>query len=138
MSETTLKEEVKTNLTFIDGEIDEAHSPDGEDIDGIVGHGMRIAGLIGLCAKTLADAKKVLNLAELNFLQNNKDLYDKPTILKKMMEGSLADEHHLVLWADRLMSACTHKMDFYRSVLSKHKEELRNVNTFNNQSRNPG
>ena len=134
MTNQELKDQVKTNLTFVDSEIDESHSPEGDDIDGIVGHGMRISALIGLCAKNLADAKKVLSISELQYLQANKELYDKPTILKKLMEGSLADEHHLVLWADRLMAACTHKMDFYRSVLSKYKEELRNTNTFNNRA----
>lgn len=126
-----LRNRVQTNLKFIDGKLETAPSP--EDIDGIIGHGMELAGVIGLCAKTLADAKKLLNLCELNYMNENRDQWDKATVLRKMMDGTLAEENSLVTWADRIMSACTHKMDFYRSVVSKYKEELRLNNQFNTQ-----
>lgn len=113
------------NLTFIDSQLDEAHSPSADDIEGIVGYGMSLAAIISLCGKTLADSKKLLNIKELEYMNNNRNLWEKPTILKKLMEGELAVYYSRVIWADRLIAACTHKMDFYRSVISKHKEELR-------------
>lgn len=126
-----LEKTVKENLDFADLELSEERSPETESVDEVIGYGMRLAAIIGNIAKTLADAKRLLNMRELQFLQANKDLYDKPTILKKMMEGTLADYYYYVLLADRLSAACTHKMDFYRTVVSKYKEELRMSQGFN-------
>jgi hypothetical protein len=128
-----MRREVNHNLNFIDVKLSEKSSPGAEDVDGIIGHGMELAAVVGLCAKTLADAKRLLNMSELRYMNENRDLWNKATILRKLMDGTLAEENSLVTWADRLMSACTHKMDFYRTVVSKYKEELRLNNQFNTQ-----
>lgn len=128
-----LEKQVTTNINFCDEQLDESHSPDGEDIEGIVGYGMQLAAIISLIGKTLAESKELLNKKELIYMKANEHLWEKPTVLKKLMEGSLAEYYKNVTWADRLSSACTHKMDFYRSVLSKHKEELRMQMQFNLQ-----
>lgn len=127
------KERIKRNLEFVDKIISSEKTPSPEDVDGIIGHGMEMAASIGLCAKNMADAKELLAKRELEFMNDNRDLWDKPTILKKMIDATLAEENALVTWSDRLMSAYTHKMDFYRSVVSKHKEELK-MNQQINQS----
>lgn len=128
-----LEEQVNTNIKFCDEQLDETHSPEGDDIEGIIGYGMQLAAIISLIGKTLAEAKELLNKKELIYMQANEHLWDRPTVLKKLMEGSLAEYYKNVTWADRLSSACTHKMDFYRSVLSKHKEEMRMQMQFNLQ-----
>lgn len=119
-----LEEQVNTNLNFVDEQLDEAHSPDKEDIDGIVGYGMQLAAIISLAGKTLADAQQLLRMKELVLLKTYEHMWEKPTILKKLMEGTLAEYYQKVTWADRLCAACTHKMDFYRSVVSKYKQEI--------------
>lgn len=120
-----LEQIVKTNIQFVDDKLSEANSPSGEDIEGIVGYGMELAAIISMIGKSIADAKNLLSKHELIFMKANEDLWEKPTVLKKLMEGTLADYYTMVIHADRLSAACTHKMDFYRSVLSKYKEELR-------------
>lgn len=131
-----LEKIVKENLEFAELELSEERSPESESVDEVIGYGMRLSAIIGTIAKTLADAKKLLNMRELQFMQGNKDLWDKPSVLKKMMEGTLADYYYYVLLADRLSAACTHKMDFYRTVVSKYKEELRSNVGFNQGSVN--
>lgn len=131
-----LEQQVITNIDFIDEQLNEQHSPDGQDIEGIVDYGMQLAAIISLCGKTLAEAKQLLNRKELIYMQSNKDLWDKPTVLKKLLEGNLAEYYSMVVHADRMSAAITHKMDFYRSVLSKHKEELRMQMQFNAQKQN--
>lgn len=130
-----LEEEVKTNLEFISNELSEANSPENGDIDGIVGHGMQLAAIIALTGEVYAKANKLLKMKELRYMNENQHIWDKPTVLKKLMEGTLAAYYANVLLADRFNAAITHKMDFYRSVLSKHKEEIRASIQFNQTQR---
>lgn len=131
MNKQELKASVIENINAIHKVVSPEIHPDEHDIDGVIGHGMELSNIMGLCAKTIADAKKLLGICENEFLTSREDLYDSPTVLKKLMDAQLADENSLVTWADRLMAASTHKMDFYRSIVSKYKEELKLNNTFN-------
>lgn len=133
MNAIELKADVLSRLESVDKIVTPDLAPSPEDMEGIIGHGIELSNAIGTMAKLLADAKLVYNLKELEFMQANEDLYERPTILTKKMSASLAHECALVTWADRLMAACTHKMDFYRSIVSKYKEELRMNNTFKQQ-----
>lgn len=135
MTQEELEIEVKSDLNFIDDKLGEQNSPSAEDIEGVVGYGMELAAIISLTGKTFASAKKLLNLKELNYMNENRDMWNKPTVMKKLMEGELADYYAMVTWADRLIAACTHKMDFYRSVISKYKAEI-SLNQQFNQQRN--
>jgi hypothetical protein len=123
MTLTELETNVKDNLSFLENELNPDTSPEPEDIDGIVGHGMQLAALISLAAKCLSNSKLLLNKKELIWMQANPDLWNRATILKKMMEGNLAEYYSYVTYSDRIMAAMTHKMDFYRSVISKYKQE---------------
>lgn len=125
------EEKLLTDLQFIDDLLQMDQVPDAEDVDAIIGHGMEIANVAALSAKTLADAKAVLLKRELLFMQANEQLWDKPTVLKKLMEGNLADNHQAVVWADRINAAIAHKLEFYRSVVSKYKEEMK-INAMQN------
>lgn len=133
MTTEELEKKVKENLEYLDSVFDEMREPSHEDIDGIMGHGIVLSSVSGLLSKTLVDANKLLKMKELYFMNTNQGLWDKPTVLKKLMESNLSDYHSYVLLADRYLAACVHKMDFYRSVLSKHKEEIRMNQNFSQQ-----
>ena len=131
MTSEELEKKVKDNLEYLDSIFDELREPSAEDIDRIIGHGMILSSVSGLLSKTLVDANRLLKMKELYFMNTNQGLWNSPTILKKLMESNLSEHHSYVLLADRYLAACVHKMDFYRSILSKHKEELKMNSTFN-------
>lgn len=131
MTAEELEKKVKDNLEYLDGIFDESREPSPEDVDGIIGHGMILSSVSGLISKTLVEANKLLRMKELYFMNTNQDLWEKSTVLKKLMEANLNEYHSYVLLADRYLASCVHKMDFYRSILSKHKEELKMNQTFN-------
>lgn len=45
-----------------------------------------------------------------------------------LIDGLCKEEQYLVDWIDRLNAACTHQLDWCRSVNSKNKEEMRLTN----------
>lgn len=113
------------SLNMMDDKLCPKKSPDAGDIDGIIGYGIEIANMAGNSAKAVADAKELLLNRELIYMSANEQLWDKPTVLKKLMDGSLAVNHKYVIWSDRINAAIAHKLDFYRSIVSKYKEELK-------------
>lgn len=131
MTSEELEKKVKENLEYLDSVFDEMREPSHEDIDGIMGHGMVLSSVSGLLSKTLVDANKLLKMKELYFMNTNQGLWNSPTVLKKLMESNLSEYHSYVLLADRYLATCVHKMEFYRSVVSKYKQELNMNSTFN-------
>lgn len=99
--------------------------PSAEDIQGIIGVGTDIANSSGLIAKTLVQAQELLKMKELHFMNTNQGLWNTPTVLKKLMEGNLAKYYAKVLLMDRYSAAAVHRLEFYRSIISKYKEELK-------------
>lgn len=122
-------------LTMIDDKLAPENSPETENIEEIIGYGMDLANLAGNSAKALADSKEILYQRELIFMQSNEHLWDRPTILKKMMDGTLATQHKNCIWADRINAAIAHKLEFYRTIVSKYKEEMKisAMQQFNNR-----
>lgn len=112
-------------LEMMDNKLDIEQSPDAEDIDGIIGYGIEVSNLSANSAKAMADAKELLLTRELIFMQSNPQWHESPTLLRKMMDGTLAVNHKYVIWSDRINAAISHKLDFLRSVVSKYKEELK-------------
>lgn len=119
------EEELINTLEQIENALSPETAPSPEDIEGIIGSGIEIANLSANSARCLADAKQILLHRELLFMKANENLWDKPTILKKLMDGTLSEQHKNVIWADRINAAIGHKLDFYRSIVSKYKEEMK-------------
>jgi hypothetical protein len=86
---------------------------------------MELTAASGLIAKTLVQAQELLKIKELYYMSTHKELWNSPTLLKKLMEGNLANYYSHVLLADRYSATCVHKLDFYRSIISKYKEEIK-------------
>lgn len=131
MTTEEIEKQVKENLEYLDSVFEESREPSAEDIDGIIGHGMILSSVSGLISKTLVEANKLLRMKELYFMNTNQVLWNSPTVLKKLMESNLAEYHSYVLLSDRYLATCVHKMEFYRSIVSKYKQELNMNSTFN-------
>ena len=86
-----------------------------------------LAGYMALTGKMLADAKYHYNtLLNSEIIKALKD-QDKMTAstLNNYIKGMCKDYQYLVDWIDRINATCTHQIDLIRSLISKHKEELK-------------
>lgn len=80
--------------------------------------------------KMLADAKLILNGQKRQETMNvvQEFIIDQKLSAKvqnALIDGLCKDAQYLVDWIDRLNAACTHQLDWCRSVNSKNKEEMR-------------
>lgn len=83
--------------------------------------------------KLLADAKYILNDQKRHETMNiiRDFIIDQKLSAKvqnALIDGLCKEEQYLVDWIDRLNAACTHQLDWCRSVNSKNKEEMRLTN----------
>lgn len=83
--------------------------------------------------KLLADAKYILNEQKRHETMNiiRDFIIDQKLSAKvqnALIDGLCKEEQYLVDWIDRLNAACTHQLDWCRSVNSKNKEEMRLTN----------
>lgn len=83
--------------------------------------------------KLLADAKYMLNEQKRHETMDiiRDFIIDQKLSAKvqnALIDGLYREEQYLVDWIDRLNAACTHQLDWCRSVNSKNKEEMRLTN----------
>ena len=83
--------------------------------------------------KLLADAKYMLNEKKRHETMDiiRDFIIDQKLSAKvqnSLIDGLCKEEQYLVDWIDRLNAACTHQLDWCRSVNSKNKEEMRLTN----------
>ena len=83
--------------------------------------------------KLLADAKYMLNDQKRHETMDiiRDFIIDQKLSAKvqnALIDGLCKEEQYLVDWIDRLNAACTHQLDWCRSVNSKNKEEMRLTN----------
>lgn len=83
--------------------------------------------------KLLADAKYMLNEKKRHETMDiiRDFIIDQKLSAKvqnALIDGLCKEEQYLVDWIDRLNAACTHQLDWCRSVNSKNKEEMRLTN----------
>jgi hypothetical protein len=86
-----------------------------------------LAGYMAHTGKMLADAKYHYNtLLNSEIIKALKD-QDKMTAstLNNYIKAMCKDYQYLVDWIDRINASCTHQIDLIRSLISKHKEELK-------------
>lgn len=80
--------------------------------------------------KMLADAKYILNEQKRTETMNvvQEFIIDQKLsarVQNALIDGLCKECQYLVDWIDRLNAACTHQLDWCRSVNSKNKEEMR-------------
>lgn len=117
-------EKLNNNLKFIRSILDVEVT--GVDMTSLVEHGKRVAQLAGLAAECKAMARKQLEQARLIAITKHSGKVS-PSILLKMADGECAQELAVFEYADRLCAGISHNLDYFRSVISLHKEELNNL-----------
>jgi maltooligosyltrehalose synthase len=108
-----------------------------DDVNEVVQKGSLLVEYQSRSGKMLADAKYHLN---------NKMKSEVLEIMRKLLGKGFSaqaqnalvhsiakDERMLVDWLDRINSACTHQIDWCRTLISKAKEEMKMAGYFNNQ-----
>jgi len=96
----------------------------GVDIDSIQEQGKRLSALIGLSAECKAEARKKLDAALLIAINSLDSKKYSPSVLLKIASAMCADEASVYEYADRLNAGITHQLDYFRTLISLHKEEL--------------
>lgn len=114
----TLKEKLDSIRVALDADVL------GVDITSIVDKGKALAQLIGLSAECKAEAKAKLERARVLAFATLTGKKLPPSVLLKLVDAECADHIQDFEYADRLNAGITHQLDFYRSVISLHKEEL--------------
>lgn len=114
----TLKEKLDSIRVALDADVL------GVDITSIIDKGKALAQLIGLSAECKAEAKAKLERARVLAFATLTGKKLPPSVLLKLVDAECADQIHDFEYADRLNAGITHQLDFYRSVISLHKEEL--------------
>lgn len=102
----------------------------GDDPNEATQVGNTLVVYLARTGKMLADAKywqddaiKNCTMVEIGMKRNI-----SPTIMKKLIEASTKKENYLVNWIERLNRACTHKLDWLRTLISKAKAEMQYQN----------
>lgn len=96
----------------------------------VIERGNELQVYMARTGKMLADAKYILNEQK---KQETMDVVREFIIDQKLsakvqnalIDGLCKDAQYLVDWIERLNAACTHQLDWCRSVNSKNKEEMR-------------
>ncbi len=117
----SIKFELKAIQDFLEIHISE------EEITTVQIRGNELNAYLARSGKLLADSKyhRDERLKDSVF-ENIKDLLKlSATTANKYIDSLCKEENYLVNWSDRINRACTHQLDWCRSVLSKQKEELR-------------
>jgi len=114
----TLKEKLNSIRALVDVDVT------GVVIDDIVEHGKKLIAMMGLSSECKAAAKKELDNALLAALITIENKKYSPSVQLKIAGAMCADENAEFEYADRLNAAITHQVEYLRSVISLHKQEL--------------
>ena len=106
--------------------------------DEVEAKGNEIAVYLSRTGAMLADAKYHLNEMLrsdilVTLIQQMQGTYLSATAQKEFIRSACTYETWLVDYIERLNRTCAHQLDWFRSVLSKYKEELNASKGFNNQ-----
>lgn len=121
-------EEIVKELKIIQSEIEIELS---EDIQQAIDRGNYCSAQIARTGKLLADAKihrdRKLNSSIIGQMKKISQL--PATTANKFADSLCEDENYIVNWCERLNRACTHQLDWCRTLISKAKEEMRAFNS---------
>ena len=121
----TSPEMIQDNLIDIQSVIEAEYNAD--NIDAVILRATKLEGYMALSGKLLADAKwHYSNTFQSGFMEALKTTskYSASTI-NLYLKALCKDYQYLVDWIDRINATCTHQIDLIRSLISKHKEELK-------------
>lgn len=122
----TPAQDILTELENIQSFLEESYTADNPAA--CEARGTMLEVHIARSGKLVADAKywkdQFTNSAIVTTLKEALDNWST-TIINKKVEALTKDYNYLVNWAERVNKTATHQLDFIRTLISKHKEEMR-------------
>lgn len=101
-----------------------------EDVNEIVQRGNDLIAYLARTTKLLADAKyhkdNKLNSAFIGEIRKISQL--SASVANKYVDSLCKDENYLINWSERLNRTVTHQIDWCRTIVSKNKAEMQNLN----------
>ncbi len=119
-----MREELKMYQAVLEEEL-------SDDMNEVEAKGAVFCSILARTGKMYADAKKEYNKALTNeIMEMIRELlggqaFVSHTVTNQLVKAAAHEEQYLVDWAERLHKTCARQLDWCRSVLSKHKEEMR-------------
>lgn len=100
-----------------------------EQIEEVSQRGNDLNAYLARTVKMLADAKYHLNMAKqsdiMDILRDTaKQAKATATTVNELVKSACREEQYLVDFCDRLNAACTHQIDWCRTLISKAKTEM--------------
>ena len=87
-------------------------------------HGNKVAVYMARTTKLLADAKYHQDV-EMSKVIKKIDKVLPPSVMNRLVKSETQYENYLVNLLERQNSTCTHRLDWCRTMVSKHKQERR-------------
>lgn len=124
------EEKIFSHLTEIQAYLEAHYNQD--NVAACLERGAEIESYMALSAKLVADSKywqdQAMNSAITDTVkQALGDGGWSAMAINKKVDALCKEFNYLVNWSTRINSCCVHQLDFLRSVISKHKEELRQL-----------
>lgn len=109
----------------------EAHY-EADNPSAVVDRANVLESYMALSGKMLADAKyrlsEVLHSTFIKSVQDAGRVNMAVSLTNKYVDSVCKDYQYLVDWCDRINRACTHQLEFSRTILSKLKAEMQMLN----------
>lgn len=101
-----------------------------EDVNEIVQRGNDLIVYLARTTKLLADSKyhkdSKLNSAFMDEIRKISQL--SASVANKYVDSLCKNENYLINWSERLNRTVTHQIDWCRTIVSKNKAEMQNLN----------
>ncbi|VDH16136.1 Uncharacterised protein [Algoriella xinjiangensis] len=101
-----------------------------EDVNEIVQRGNDLIAYLARTTKLLADSKyykdNKLNSTFIDEIRKISQL--SPSVANKYVDSLCKEENYLINWSERLNRTVTHQIDWCRTIVSKNKAEMQNLN----------
>lgn len=121
-------EKISNSCTEIQAFLESHYEAD--NADACVNRGQVAEQYMALTSKLLADAKyheqSLLNSKFIEAVKHGNEHKMNASTLNKYIDTLVADYTYLVNWCERLNKACTHSVEFQRTIISKLKQEMYN------------
>lgn len=108
----------------------EAHY-EADNPNAVVQRGNYLESYMAISGKMLADAKyhynEMVNSHVIEAVRVGNEGKMGTSTINKYIEALCRDAAYYVDWCDRINRACTHQLDFQRTIISKLKEEIRQL-----------
>lgn len=107
-----------------------------DNIDAVINRAQTLEAYLAQSSKMLADAKyrhsEFLNTTFMQSIREAVRVNMSASITNKYIDSLCRDYKYLVDWCDRVNATITHELDFCRTLISKIKEEMKQLNFGNN------